>query len=105
MERNRARWQPLSAARTSGSQSAQPGETTGSMQPWQAHSSTEEQMLTDQNTVGNTVNPCLSTSSAFCKQHNKRHVASQTVKANKDGNNLRGEVSIRVPPGPQRLFA
>ena len=34
MERDRVRWQLLSAATTSGSQSAQPGETTHSMQPW-----------------------------------------------------------------------
>lgn len=73
MERNRGCWQPLSATTTSVSQSAQSGETIGSMQPWPCTQPAKEQMPAVQNTIGNTVNLFFSTSSAFCKQHKETH--------------------------------
>ena len=50
------------------------------------------------NTIGNIVSLCCSASSVFCKQHKERRAASLNVKANKDGNKLRGKVSLWVLP-------
>lgn len=73
--------------------------------PGAVHSRAEKQIPADQNTAGNTVNLCFSTSSAFCKQHKERHIVSVNVSANKDANNSRAGVSIWALPGPRRSFA
>lgn len=94
MERSRVRWRLPSAPRISGSQSAQrkqlspcsPGPALGSAQ--------KNKCLQTQTIIENVLNLCL-TYPAFCKQH--KGMSCLYVKANKDGNNLGGQVSVWVP--------
>ena len=102
MERSRVRRRPLSAPRTSGSQSAQrkqlsprsPGPALGSAQKTNACRPKHHWKCTQS---------MLFNSPSFL-QTAQRHVVPLSVKANKDGNNLGGQVSAWVPPGPQRSF-
>lgn len=74
MERNGVCGQPLSAT-TSGSRSAQNGETIRSLQRGPVHSLGEELMPADRNTIGNTGNLCFSNSSVFCEHKERQSIS------------------------------
>lgn len=102
MERSRVPSGPFSAPRTSGSQSAQ-RKPLSPRSPGPAHGSAQKTNACRPKHHWKCTQSMLFNSLSFL-QTAQRHVVPLNVKANKDGNNLGGQGSVSVPPGPQGSF-
>ena len=102
MERSRVPSGPFSAPRTSGSQSAQ-RKPLSPRSPNPAHGSAQKTNACRPKHHWKCTQSMLFNSLSFL-QMAQRHVVPLNVKANKDGNNLGGQGSVWVPPGPQGSF-